>query len=104
MDEFVGTPAVAVSSRVNNEVMCDCCYKLQRELEEALLELTSALSPYIYNQLLQEEARCNTSKVSAVECNQISRVIREQTKNASLNWNRVPSNSSSVHNRKIKVQ
>jgi len=43
MDEFVETPAVAVSSSVNKEVRCDCCYKLQRELEEALLELSPAL-------------------------------------------------------------
>jgi hypothetical protein len=30
-------------------------------------------------------------------------VIREQTKNTSVNWNQVPSNNS-VHNKKIKVQ
>jgi len=41
--------------------------------------------------------------VSAVEFNKISTVIREQTKNTSVNWNQVPSNSS-VHNKKIKVQ
>jgi len=41
--------------------------------------------------------------VSAVECNQISTVIREQTKNTSVNWNQVTSNSS-VHNKKIEVQ
>jgi hypothetical protein len=42
MDEFVATPAVAVSSSVNNEVICDCCYKPAREVEEALLELGSS--------------------------------------------------------------
>lgn len=41
--------------------------------------------------------------MSAVECNQISTVIREQTKNTSVNWNQVTSNSS-VHNKKIEVQ
>jgi len=41
--------------------------------------------------------------VSAVEGNQISGVICEQTKNTSVNWNQVPSNSS-LHNKKIKVQ
>lgn len=41
--------------------------------------------------------------MSAVECNQISTVIGEQTKNTSVNWNQVTSNSS-VHNKKIKVQ
>lgn len=40
--EFVATPAFAVSSRVNIEVICDCVYKPQRELEEALLELSSS--------------------------------------------------------------
>jgi hypothetical protein len=30
-------------------------------------------------------------------------VIREQTKNTSVNWNQVPANSS-VHNKKLKVQ
>jgi phosphatidate phosphatase PAH1 len=103
MDEFVETPAVAVSSRVNKEVRCDCCYKLQRELEEALLELSPALKKKVKNLLLHEEAQCNASKVSAVECNQISTVIREQTKNTSVNWNQVTSNSS-VHNKKIEVQ